>query len=212
MYKIYINDRPLVLASPAEDLPEWQGRPQLDTQYPGKPKHLLAYVDLMEKSRRYEAVILRHADPERLWADFRSLFHLVEAAGGVVHYEQVPQEVLFIFRRGMWDLPKGKIDKGETPEQAALREVAEETGLACRLDGLLTHTWHTYRLPRKRILKKTWWYRMWTPTTELHLQHEEDIESARWMAIEAAWHALQPMWQNIREVLRADMQSRAARQ
>ncbi|RMD70006.1 MAG: NUDIX domain-containing protein, partial [Bacteroidetes bacterium] len=141
MYKIYINDRPLVLAGPSDTLPEWQDKPHLDTLYLGKPKHLLPYVDLMEKSQRYEAVILRYDEPDQLWADFRSLFHLVEAAGGVVHAEQTPEQVLFIFRRGMWDLPKGKIDEGETPEQAALREVAEETGLTCRLDGFLTHTW-----------------------------------------------------------------------
>ncbi len=212
MYKIYINDRPLVLAGPTDTLPEWQDKPHLDTRYLGKPKHLLPYVDLMEKSQRYEAVILRYAEPDQLWADFRSLFHLVEAAGGVVHSEQTPEQVLFIYRRGMWDLPKGKIDEGETPEQAALREVGEETGLTCRLDCFLTHTWHTYRLPRKRMLKKTWWYRMWSPTTELQLQHEEDIESARWMAIEAALRTLQPIWQNIREVLRADLQNGAPRQ
>ncbi len=206
MYKIYINDRPLILAQPGEQLPWLEAVPHLDTQYLGKPKHLLSYVDLMEKSQRYAAVVLRYARPEQLWADFRSLFQLVEAAGGVIHAERAPATILLIFRRGMWDLPKGKIDPGETPPQAALREVEEETGLRCRLQTPLISTWHTYRTARKRILKKTWWFRMSTPEQKPNLQREEDIEAARWMDERTACETLEPMWQNIREVLKADIE------
>lgn len=205
MYKIYINDRPLILAEPAEQLPWLASAPHLDTQYLGKPKHLLPYIDLMEKSPRYEAVVLRHTPSEQLWADFRSLFQLIEAAGGVVHAEETPTRILLIFRRGMWDLPKGKIDSGESPQQAALREVEEETGLHCRIQTPLISTWHTYRSARKRILKKTWWFRMSAPEQAPVLQREEEIESARWMNVHTAYHTLEPMWQSIRNVLKVDL-------
>ena len=91
--------------------------------------------------------------------------------------------ILFIFRRGKWDLPKGKIDEGETPEQAALREVGEECGLKeLELGALIATTFHTYLLKDKRILKKTFWYEMSSDSkVELVPQTEEDIEKVAWM-------------------------------
>ncbi len=202
MYKIYVNDRPLILAEKDESLQLSERAQVLENDYLGKPKHLLPYVDLMEKSQRYDAVIIRHTPALLLWQDFQLLFHLIEAAGGVVHRTDLPAQILMILRRNVWDLPKGKIDEGETPQQAALREVAEETGLVCTLEQRLTHTFHTYRLKRKRILKKTGWYRMITHSpNELKLQRTEEIESACWIEPQQALHELHPMWQNIRDVL-----------
>lgn len=182
MYKIYINETPLILSTTEEkdrfgEAGEWR----LLAPYPGKPKFLYHYIDLLEKNDRYEWVVLYHRDIARLWADFKGQFRCIEAAGGVV--ETPDGKVLFIFRRGHWDLPKGKIDPGETVAQAALREVAEETGLArMQLGDPLGQTYHMYREEKKgRVLKITHWFRMSAPESALVPQQEEDIEQAVWL-------------------------------
>lgn len=183
MYKIYINNRPLNLATPLEMAQ--RGTPTVDhlvARYPGKPKFLLNYVDLLEKgSPKVKEVTLFAPDIEALWADFKSHYRIVEAAGGLVH--NFAKQWLLIFRREHWDLPKGKIDKGETPQEAAVREVKEETGLTrIELGHPLSTTYHTYFDKKdRRVLKPTYWFWMDTPETTLIPQVEEDIEQAVWM-------------------------------
>lgn len=125
-----------------------------------------------------------HGDKGQLWSRFQELFLQIPAAGGVVRSDE---GYLFICRRGRWDLPKGKIDAGENPEAAAVREVHEETGLqACQLVGRLPDSWHIYRDPRqasgKMILKKTYWFYMEAATGQpLHPEIAEDITEVRWV-------------------------------
>lgn len=183
MYKIYINNTPLFLIS-KEELPQ-RPNPDADNlvaRYPGKAKFLLHYVDMLEKTDRFDSVTLYSEDLNKLWEDFRGHFKILEAAGGLVFNDD---ELLWIFRRGSWDLPKGKIDEGETIEEAALREVKEETGLEnLRPERFFNTTYHTYRgKSNERILKPTHWYIMHTDQRELKPEHEEDIEFAEWMTI-----------------------------
>lgn len=201
-YKIYINGVPLFLISPA--LAREMGVSATKTvflgHYLGKKKQIKQFLDLLDKNRSVEAVYLLADDLEALWQDFRSCFRLLEAAGGYVTNSS--GQLLVFFRRGSWDMPKGKIDPGETPEQAAVREVQEETGIRqLHLDGFLTHTWHTYALKGERILKKTWWYRMETTDYEVVPQTEEDIEEIRWVS-PSEWLASDPVvYGSIREVI-----------
>ena len=106
---------------------------------------------------------------------------LIEAAGGMVLNKQ--GELLMIFRRGMWDLPKGKIDEGESLEDCALREVAEETGLTkLQLIRPLQSTYHTYPYKGKTALKPSHWFLMHAKGNEtLVPQIEEDITEIRWV-------------------------------
>ncbi|MFZ4634294.1 MAG: NUDIX hydrolase [Saprospiraceae bacterium] len=138
------------------------------------------------------------------WDTFQQPYKLLEAAGGLVFNPQ--GELLVFLRRGAWDLPKGKIDPGETPEQAALREVEEETGLqALELGPFIAHTFHTYPLKGRQILKKTWWYRMHTTQTDTTPQTEEDIEEIQWV-IPANWlQGKQPVYGNIVDIIRLIM-------
>lgn len=199
MYKIYINGTPLFLKSADKIQPAATDR-ELVARYPGKVKSLLNYADMLEKGKRFDAVTLYHEDVEQLFLDFASQYKIVEAAGGVVFNDQ--HKALLIFRRGFWDLPKGKIDLGETKEAAAVREVQEETGLQqLELGALLGETYHTYKEGKTRILKRTYWFAMRTPETTLTPQTEEDIEQAVWVELKPFLQEEDRMYGNIREVL-----------
>jgi len=115
-----------------------------------------------------------------------------------------------IYRRDFWDLPKGKIDKGEGTEAAALREVEEETGLKnLELGDFLTETYHTYRSKKnKRILKRTYWYQMHSTQEELIPQAEEDIEQALWIPPQEFLDHNKPVYENILEVVRKGIEGR----
>jgi 8-oxo-dGTP pyrophosphatase MutT (NUDIX family) len=105
------------------------------------------------------AGVFFHSDLEQLKKALFKKFTLVQAAGGLVKNEKM--EVLLIFRRGLWDLPKGKLDPGEKLEECALREVREETGMDhLDLVAPLIVTYHTYHEGSKFILKESHWYQM----------------------------------------------------
>ncbi len=205
MYKIYINGTPVFLTTPeiAATLPWKTGKNSHNAAYPGKKKFIFQYIDMLEKYKQVEAVVLYHPDLDQLWKDFQSCFEqFLEAAGGYVLNDQ--GHLLVFYRRGSWDMPKGKIDPGETPEAAALREVQEETGLEqLDLGDLIGHTYHTYEHKGKRILKKTWWYKMETRQTTVVPQTEEDIERIEWVE-PLSWLAQQTeVYDSIRDVIRA---------
>lgn len=104
------------------------------------------------------------------------------AAGGLVVNEK--NELLLIFRRGKWDLPKGKLDENESIESCAVREVQEETGIRqITLLHLLGKTYHEYfdAWLQEEVMKESWWYVMQASSTEkLIPQTEEDIEQIIW--------------------------------
>ena len=89
-----------------------------------------------------------------------------------------------IYRNNKWDLPKGKIEKGENPKQCALREVEEETGVGKLkiIENACEKTYHTYKEDGKDILKKTYWYTMYTDWNgHLIPQSKEGINIACWV-------------------------------
>lgn len=128
-----------------------------------------------------KAVIVLTNQVEKAWTFFQQSFKPVTAGGGIVFNEK--NEVLFIYRRGKWDLPKGKLDKGETIDACALREVREETGLTTlSLGEFAGNTYHVYHEKKKHILKTTVWYKMLAAGNQVFIpQTEEDIESMEWI-------------------------------
>lgn len=107
-------------------------------------------------------------------------FEVIKASGGVVVNDD---KILMIFRRGKWDLPKGKIDEGEKAKIAAIREVAEECNLQTQIQKKLCTTWHHYWMGGKMVIKKTKWYIMTTSNpNQAHPQAEEDIEQILWVS------------------------------
>jgi 8-oxo-dGTP pyrophosphatase MutT (NUDIX family) len=202
MYKIYINDTPIFLMNTQDNrelLPSSENI--LIAKYLGKPKYLLTYIDMLEKSKKFDAVVLHSENYEKLVEDFKGLYKIIEAAGGVVFNDK--NEILMIYRLQIWDLPKGKIDDGETPEATAVREVEEETGINnIQIGPLITKTYHTYKNgKRKRILKRTYWYRMETKDQKLIPQAEENIEIAEWILLEKFLSEKRKAYRSIMEVL-----------
>ncbi len=105
----------------------------------------------------------------------------IVAAGGII--KNANGQILTIFRRGFWDLPKGKVEPGEKIEDAALREVKEETGAdVVRSSHRTIITYHCYVIKGKNCIKETHWYLMdVVGSNALKPQTEEDIESIEWM-------------------------------
>ena len=201
-YEIYINDSLLTLCGSQgvkPDMTVYDNAVQL--RYFGQVKTLLNVIDNLEKSTQPRQIFVVADVLGELLHDFTSLFKWIEAAGGIV--ENGHGEVLSIFRRKHWDLPKGKLDPGETFEEAAVREVIEETGLeSVERHELVTTSLHCFRNRRnERSLKLTKWFRMTTESRRLKVQTEEDIEKAEWMPPEELMDTDRIVYQSIRRVV-----------
>ena len=107
---------------------------------------------------------------------------VVAGGGYVMRSEGKEPEVLMIYRKGLWDLPKGKLDEGESIEECALREVREEVGIKrLFMKGELGNTTHGYPTKSKYKVKTTHWYHMETPERQFVPQATEDIEDVQWV-------------------------------
>jgi 8-oxo-dGTP pyrophosphatase MutT (NUDIX family) len=167
------------------------------------PHTIKSMIHEMMQSKIHAGVFV-HPDLEALKKAFFKKFTIVQAAGGLVRNDK--NEALLIFRRGKWDLPKGKLDKGETLEQCAVREVIEETGLKeVQLISPLLVTWHTYHEGTKFILKESHWYTMKaTGKQTLVPQTEEDILEIRWVKPEDLEGYFKNAFPSIVDVLKAE--------
>jgi len=118
---------------------------------------------------------------------FRHVAKPIEAAGCIVKNRS--GKMLMMKRLGKWDLPKGKIDKGETPASAAIRELEEETGVSVsEVIQLLDYTYHLYEMKGQLVFKKTWWFAATINFTgTLIPQTEEHIEELVWMDVNDRW-------------------------
>lgn len=112
---------------------------------------------------------------------FKSRFKVIKASGGIVFNKN--EEILIIKRLGYWDLPKGKIEKGESKKNAALREVGEECGIdKLEIVSKMGKTYHIYKLENQQILKVSYWYKMIYSGIKCPVpQTEENITEARWI-------------------------------
>jgi len=153
------------------------------------------------------AGIFFHKDLEELKAAFFKKFTLIAAAGGFVLNEK--DQVLMMFRRGKWDLPKGKLDKKETAEQGALRETEEETGLKnIRLISPLITTYHTYHEGTRYVLKQSNWFRMKVSGEQnLVPQAEEQISKLEWVSQKDLKKYMENTFPSVNDVLKAGFSS-----
>jgi len=178
MYKVFFNDRTVFFG---DDFSRAFKRNKGLFYKFNNFKELYDLIELFSSLRQIRNLYIFHTDMLLLIEEFKACFTTVEAAGGLVFNGK--GEFLVIRRRDRWDLPKGKLEKGETFEQAALREVEEETGLRGLVPVMpLISTYHVYQLRQERILKKTRWFEMKYNGDALpELQEEEEITDYRWV-------------------------------
>jgi len=201
--KIYFNDKPLFLTDAMTEEIRAYARHD-DAVLIDEFSHPAVNSMIHEMRReKVHAGIFIHSDLATLKKAFWKKFMLVQAAGGLVTNGK--GEVLFMFRRGKWDLPKGKLDPGETPEHCAIREVGEETGLQkVLLAGPLLVTYHTYDESGHHILKETHWYRMTAPDGQaIAPQLEEQISELFWAGPDRVRAIKKNTFPSIVDVLRA---------
>lgn len=181
MYKVFLNELCLFVGT-CFTTTETQATIQANVADTMLVSKLLA--DFLNSSLKSDLYICVKSDTEA-WNFLKNEFKVIEAAGGVVI--NPAGELLVMKRLGFWDLPKGKIDRGETPPQAALREVGEECGLKqLSIQQTLPCSYHLYQSPfhaNRWILKKTHWFLMHALANEpLVPELAEDIEHVEWAA------------------------------
>lgn len=153
------------------------------------------------------AGVFFHKDLKELKDAFFKKFTLIKAGGGFVLNEN--KDVLMMFRRGKWDLPKGKMDKKESFEECAVRETKEETSLKeIKLISPLITTYHTYHEGSKYVMKETKWFIMETSSKEKLLpQAAEQITKLEWVEKNDLKKYLQNSFPLIKDVLEAGFSS-----
>lgn len=180
MYKVFFNDKFVLLTDKYEY--DVIGTGVLFLRYEDF-EELHFVIDLLNESDFVSAVVILSADLEELWADFRSHFVEIDAAGGLVTNGK--NELLLIHRNGLWDLPKGKLEENESASDGALREVEEECGITdLKLIEKITTSYHVYPMKGFRYLKRTFWYAMKSTQNEFVPQGEEGIDKVEYVKME----------------------------
>lgn len=149
MYKVFINDKPIILTD----------SPQIDLSFEVYDYENVVFEEVLHKLKKnkIKGVLLYCPNLQKSWSDFQNHFKIIRAAGGLVL--NASNEFLFIFRGNRWDLPKGRIEKNESIELTAVREVEEECGIrGLTLKNHLTTTYHIFTQNHKDKLKVTDWF------------------------------------------------------
>lgn len=184
MVKIYFNNKPLFITNQiTKELEEYLHHEDTVFIDEFNTHTVKAMVHEMELSKIHAGVFL-HEDVDAVLKSFKKKLVLIEAAGGLIHTKD--DHLLLIYRRGKWDLPKGKLDDHEEMEACAIREAKEETGLTkVEVEKMLCITYHTYHQDGKHILKESHWYLMKADKQpNLIPQLEEGIEKCEWVTID----------------------------
>jgi 8-oxo-dGTP pyrophosphatase MutT (NUDIX family) len=166
-----------------------------------KPEDIIKFANDFESDFKKKLFYFYTKDIEKAFVEFQKLFEVIEAAGGIVKNSN--DEILAIFRLGKWDLPKGKIEENESPEEAALREISEECGINGHvLLKKICETYHTYKMNGKMILKKTYWFDFSIDgVPELSPQTIENIEEACWISKADFKNKLKNSYPSIRQII-----------
>lgn len=190
MYKVFVKELPLILTNNLSEISN-------SKYFPLNSESIQEAIDLLSKKKANE-VYIYHPNHEEILKKFCKNIKREVAAGGVVTNKK--GKVLFIYRNDKWDLPKGKLDKGETIEECALREVEEETGVQkLKIENFLRTTYHIFKRNGKFKLKEVHWYAMKTTFEgELVGQLDEGIERVKWKGPKKIKKALENSYVNIR--------------
>jgi len=199
-YKIYLNNIVVYLVQHKQSFNIDKNNAVI--YYCSKKSDLEKIITAVEIGSISTNLILVADDIEWLQESFFSNFKIIIAGGGLVKNKE--GEYLMIYRKGKWDLPKGKIEKGEDVKSGAIREVEEETSVEnLSLDYKLGKTYHTYKLKNKWVLKESHWYAMRTDYEgKLIPQAKEGIEKAEWVSKKEVKQCLKNSYASIKEVFK----------
>jgi len=190
MYKVFVNDKPLFLTNEIEKETDFQ-------------IFLLESIDIEQLivkmfNNKIKKCYLYYPDEKVIFKKLKERIPVQKAGGGLVYNNR--GEVLFIFRNGKWDLPKGGKERGEKMKITAMREVEEETGVSkLSVSKKLQKTYHVFKRNGKYKLKITHWFEMRTDYDGIPVgQLEEGIEKAVWLKPEEIEGALRNSYENIK--------------
>lgn len=181
MIKIFINEKTVVFIEKIEDFVPSEGHVLLESL---EKEPVLTAVQQLETDPAQKCLFVVGKDTEKSFRKVSSIFIPIEAGGGLVMNPE--GYYLFIYRRGKWDLPKGKSEKGEPISDTAVREVKEETGLELlKVKNSVGVTYHAYHEGELFILKKTYWFGMIYEGNKKPVpQTSEDITRIKWIPAE----------------------------
>ncbi len=190
MYKVFVNDKPLFLTNEIFKETDFQ-------------LFLLDSVDVKQLilkmfQNKIQKAYLYHPDEKEILKKLKTKIPVNKAGGGLVYNKK--GEILFIFRNGKWDLPKGGTEKGEEIEDTAIREVEEETGVTgLKITNKLQKTYHVFKRNGRYKLKITHWFEMKTDFDGIPRgQLDEGIEKVEWKKPEQIQEALKNSYENIK--------------
>lgn len=199
MIKIYYNNKTLFLSEPK--IPDFDN----DTKIAFSDEKL--FINFI-KSFIYDDRSLEYsvygASPKKMLQVIKTNFDFIIAAGGLLRNRK--NEILFIYKRKKWDLPKGKIEKGENPVDTAKREISEECGIeinSIKIIKKIINTYHIYIEDNTPVLKKTTWFESLFTGNDKNIkpQQEEGIEIVCWVKKSQLPTVLENSYRSVVDVL-----------
>jgi 8-oxo-dGTP pyrophosphatase MutT (NUDIX family) len=200
MYKVHFENR-FIIISPEPDRLQKYGlfHKFHDTN------ELYKLISGFQSNKEISSINVYGPDIKFIWKLFRIYFTEVEAAGGIVKHTS--GKYLFIVRKGMWDLPKGHIERGETPEVCAIREVHEECGISNhKIIKSLEPSFHTYMWEGISYLKKTHWFLMSYDEEIICVpQTEEGITRVEWLFPDEISNIKKLAWLSLNDLINSSV-------
>ncbi|MBC8046553.1 MAG: NUDIX domain-containing protein [Fimbriimonadaceae bacterium] len=202
-YKIFINEIPIIIVE-GNSLNGLLHEELNPVYFFTQKTEIQKAFEFAQAGNYFKSLTIICEDAKAMKKQLFAQYRTIKAAGGCIF--NTKKEILMILRHGMWDLPKGKIEKGEKKKKAAIREVREETGIEkVEIINKLMKTYHTYAAAEdQKILKVTHWYYMQSyEDTNLIPQLEEGIETVAWIDEEHLDDKLKYTYGSIKNVVDA---------
>lgn len=195
-YKVHFENRYILLSREPDRLQKYSLFHKYSTT-----SELYKLIATFQEDKSIHSVNIYGPDITHIWKLFRIYFSEVQAAGGLVKHTS--GRYLFIRKRGKWDLPKGHVDKNETPEECALREVQEECGITgCTIIKQLEPSYHTYTIEGISYLKKTSWFLMdYSGEMIKKPEEREHITEVAWLLPEEIPDIKKDLWLSLTDLI-----------
>jgi len=196
--KIYVKGTPVIITDNLQNYKKDGGNLPVQVS---KEEDVQDVLEYLESSPFHSKAVLHGASKAAIYNHLNQHCELLQASGGIVWNDL--GQALLIFRHNHWDLPKGKIEKEESKEEAAVREVMEECGVKeLTLNNYFTTSYHTYWRNQTRMLKQTFWYEMsCNDKGSIKPQTMEGITDVKWADQLAIQKAMQQTFPNLQEIL-----------